>query len=91
MKGKKIMMLNETECLKAGLDIKKVKSIAKRLEKIALEAKVLHVEIFGGSSGQLRFHDDFDKGSLILAYVKGLFEGGCGATHDWGDGYERGE
>jgi phosphoribosylaminoimidazole (AIR) synthetase len=86
------MWVNENECKKAGIDIKKVESIAKRIARAASEAKELGISIFGGSSGMLRFHEGPDKGDLILANIsEGIWDGGCGAHGKSIDGYIRGE
>jgi hypothetical protein len=86
------MQINEKECEKAGLDIKKVKSIARRISKAAKEAGELGIEIFGGSgTGELRYTDNEDIGQLKIARLDGCFSGGDGGDQDWGDGYLRGE
>jgi hypothetical protein len=85
------MQINEKECEKAGLDIKKVRSIASRISKAAKEAGELGIEVFGGSCGELRYRDDENLGALKIAFLDGVFEGGCGGDQDWGDGYLRGE
>lgn len=85
------MYLNEAEIEEAGLDPDKVASIARRIERAAKEAEKLGITVFGGSSGSLRFDDNSGKGSLILTTLDGLFDGGCGAERNWGDGLVRGE
>ena len=85
------MQIYEEECIKAGLNIKKVKSIARRLSRAAKEAQDLEIQIFGGASGELRFRDSEKKGALKIAKLDGFFEGGDGADCDWGDGFLRGE
>lgn len=87
------MWINEKECKKAGLDIKKVESIARRISKAAKEAEEMGIEIFGGGSGigELRYKDNMKIGSLKLASLDGCFDGGDGGEQDWGDGYLRGE
>ncbi len=85
------MMVNEAECKAAGVNTKKVASIARRLSKVAKEAHAMGIHIFGGSSsGTLRYRGDSDH-ALILAHLDGEFDGGDGAIDDYGDGLERGE
>lgn len=85
------MLINEAECLAAGVDPAKVKAIASRLSRCGKELKAMGLEIFGGSgNGQIRAESS-DAGSLVLAHVDGVYNGGDGAT-DWShDGLERGE
>ena len=48
------MYINDAECRAAGYsgdDIKKIKSIARRLSKAAEEASLLNIKVFGGSGG----------------------------------------
>jgi len=88
------MYANQRECEKAGLDIKKVESIARRLSKAAKEASDIGVHIFGGSgSGSLRFDDRNDNGrNLIIAdCLLGMFDGGDGAAMEDDEGFLRGE
>ncbi len=90
--SKLLYSVNEKECEAAGLDIKKVESIARRLSKVAMEAKEMGLEIFGGSGvGELRFRDDDVKGQLKVAYLDGDFDGGDGGQEEWGDDLIRGE
>lgn len=86
------MHINIEEIEKAKLDEMVVNSIARRLSKLALEAKTHNIKIFGGSgSGSLRFTDGGD-GELILAHLDGNnWDGGDGATNTNSDGLERGE
>lgn len=88
-------MVNEDECRKAGLDIKKVASIARRISKAAREAEEIGIIIFGGSgSGSLRFNDKPDElegRPLVLAYLDGCIDGGDGACWEDDDGLMRGE
>lgn len=80
------------ECEKAGLDIKKVDSIARRISKAAKEAKEIGIEIFGGSgTGTLRYYDDHDKRPLLIADLDGIFDGGDGAAIEDDEGFLRGE
>lgn len=83
--------VNEEECAKAGLDLKQVESIARRLSKAAMEARALGVTVFGGSgSGTLRFNDGKDQ-ELIVSTLDGDFDGGDGACLPDDDGLLRGE
>lgn len=87
-------MINEAECAFAGLDEKKVASIARRLSRAARDANALGITIFGGSgSGSLRIHDLGSKaGALILADLDGLnWDGGDGGSGPSDDGLRRGE
>ena len=88
------MYVNEDECEAAGLDPKKVESIARRLSAAGREADKLGITIFGGSSsGSLRIHDK--KGpqerALILADIDGYFDGGDGGYKEDDEGLLRGE
>lgn len=85
------MLVNEDECKSAGLDIKKVESISRRLSKAAMEAQEMGLTVFGGSgTGTLRFHDGQDR-SLIVSYLNGDFDGGDGACMEDENGLLRGE
>ena len=70
------MFVYEDELDHSGLDRKKVLSIARRISRAGREATAMGIEIFGGSSGELRFRDDFDLGSLQLVALDGPFDGG---------------
>ena len=86
------MFINKKECLKAGLDIKKVASIARKLSKAGKEAAEIGLCIFGGSgTGTLRYDEANRKGNLIVGCIDGDYDGGDGAQYDWGDEYLRGE
>ena len=88
------MNINIDEIKAAGLDPKKIASIARRIEKAALEAQKMGVQIFGGSTaGTLRFSDNECSGALILANMEGDWNGGDGAYGfiDFCDGLIRGE
>lgn len=87
------MYVNENECKVAGLNIKKVESIARRIENAVKEASDLGMILFGGSgNGSLRYEDNPDKGRLIVAELAGNnFDGGDGGNGYWGDDLERGE
>jgi hypothetical protein len=85
------MTLNEDECAAAGIDPKKIASIARRIERAAVEARALGVQVFGGSgSASLRF-DDGERHMLILANIDGNWSGGCGAEMSDAAGLMRGE
>jgi len=84
--------VNEKECERANLDIKKIASIARRLSKAAKEASDMGITVFGGSgTGSLRFRESEDKKALILAYIDGDVDGGDGACLEDEDGLLRGE
>ena len=86
------MLVNKKECTHAGLDIKKIESIARRISKAAKEAGEIGVEIFGGSgTGTLRFSDDRDKRPLLIAVLDGIFDGGDGGAIDDDENLLRGE
>ena len=85
------MNLNLDEIEAAGLDPKTVESIARRIERVAMEADALGITIFGGSSSSLRFDDRSPLGPLILTHLKGSFDGGCGAYAETSDGLIPGE
>jgi hypothetical protein len=80
---------------KAGLDEKKVSSIASRLSKVAREAGAMGITIFGGSgSGSLRFYNPADGITgrpLVIADLDGHFDGGDGACWEDEEGCLRGE
>jgi hypothetical protein len=87
----------EDECDRAGLDPKRVSSIARRLSSAAKDAKALGLTIFGGSgSGSLRWRgpdtNDYRTGPLVVAHLDGSnFDGGDGAEHSDEFGLMRGE
>lgn len=86
--------LNDDECEAAGLDPKKVLSLARRFERLSKEADAMGLHVFGGSgSGTLRFPDrDGRKTSLIVASIcPNGFDGGCGASREDENGLLRGE
>ena len=89
------MYINDAECRAAGYsgdDIKKIKSIARRLSKAAEEASLLNIKVFGGSGGgTLRSMSQDTDGQLILAVLDGNFDGGIGDTHQDDDGLWVGE
>lgn len=86
------MWAQHDECKAAGVDIRKIESIARRISKAGKEAAAMGVNIFGGSgTGSLRFDDRSGKGSLILAGLDGIFDGGDGAVMLDDTDLERGE
>ena len=86
-----MIFINEDECEAAGVDPKKVASIARRIERAALEAYELGICIFGGSgNGSLRFDDHYGR-PLILVHMEGCFDGGDGAEREDETGLLRGE
>jgi uridylate kinase len=86
-------MVNDDECRAAGIDIKKVESMARRLRRLSREMNELGIVLFGGSgSGSLRFDDGSGKGRLVIAEVgTTAFDGGDGAIALDGAGLLRGE
>jgi hypothetical protein len=85
-----MMYVNEEECEKAGLDIKVVEGIARRISRAAREAQGLGLTIFGGASGSLRFDDGTGR-DLVVSDLDGLYEGGDGACWTDEEGLLRGE
>jgi len=86
------MIVNEEECEKAGVDVRRVASIARRISRAALEAQTMGIQIFGGDCGELRFDEGNNKGALKLASLDGSFDGGDGAEDPHNtDGFMRGE
>lgn len=86
------MAIENEDCVEAaGLDLKQVRSIARRIEKAALEAQAMGIQIFGGTGGgTLRYDDGGDK-MLILASMDGNWSGGDGAELPDDNGLMRGE
>jgi len=85
------MLVNEPECIAAGLDPKEIKRIAKGLSRYARQAEKMGLTIFGGSgTGSIRY-DDGGLGSLLVAEIDGNFDGGDGTTPFSNDGLLRGE
>jgi len=85
------MQVNYDECEAANVDPEKIKRIAQRLSKCGKELNAMGLEVFGGSGiGTIRQSANGD-GSLILAYLDGIFDGGDGAAIEGNDGLLRGE
>lgn len=93
------MFVYEEECVAAGLDPKKVASIARRLDRAAKDATALGLTVFGGSgSGSLRcsgsalgYQAGVHCGPLIVADLDGSWDGGDGGFGPGPDGLQRGE
>lgn len=91
------MAVNEAECEAAGLDLKEVEKLLRRMERVAKDAKAMGLTIFGGAgSGSFRFRDRSTNslvGPLIVASIlNGSWDGGDGGDGlDYGDGLIRGE
>jgi len=86
------MIIYNKECEQSGVDPKKVKAVAIRLQRAVKDANKLGLLVFGGSgSGTLRYEDDFSKGKLILADMDGSWDGGDGGYCEKADGFLRGE
>ena len=85
--------INLDECQKAGVDIDRIKSIARRIGKAAIEAEGLGIQLFGGCGrASLRFRDDHPSDtSLILAKIDGNWDGGAGDEKYDDEGLLRGE
>lgn len=84
-------VVNEAECLAAGLDPNEVARIASGLSRYAKQAQRLGIQVFGGSSGGLLRFADGSSGSLILASLDGDFDGGDGGLQEDSEGLLRGE
>ena len=89
-------MINENECIAAGVDPREVARIARGISRYAQQAEALGISIFGGSTGgTLRFNDDSDGVNtrhLILATIEGgYFDGGDGSAFLDSKGLLRGE
>jgi hypothetical protein len=82
------------ECEAAGLDVKQVDRIAKRLESAARDARKLGLEVFGGSgSASLRVMERGDtERALVVADISGgSWNGGDGSYGPDENGLNRGE
>lgn len=83
---------NEDECEAAGIDAKKVESLARRYAALARESKKLGVYVFGGSGlGTIRHYHTNDQPLILASITPYGFDGGCGATRTDDDGLLRGE
>ncbi len=73
--------VDEEACERFGLDVAKVRSIARRISKAAMEAEQMGLAVFGGSgTGTLRFMDAPTQGPghSEVAGLQGYFDGGHG-------------
>lgn len=69
-------------CIAAGVDSKKVESLAKRLEKLGKEAEKMGLHVFGGNgAGSLRTNECVNNRSIVVAHI-------CAGLWDGGDGHE---
>lgn len=83
---------NENECEAAGIDSKKVESLARRFAALAKESHALGVYVFGGSgSGTIRPIRHNERPLILARITSSGFDGGDGATHTDEDGLLRGE
>lgn len=83
-----MVVVYEKAVEKLGLDIKKVESLVRRMNKVNKEAKKMGLTIFGGSSnGSLRGGHDM----IVAELSGGNFDGGDGATQEDDEGLLRGE
>ena len=88
------MVVYENCIEKAGLDLKKVKSLARRFEKLISDAKENGISLFAGSVTSLRFDDNLTfagNQALILAHIDGIADGGDGGCIEDDEGFLRGE
>lgn len=88
-------MVNESECLAAGIDPKKVKKYVMALEKLMKAMSSDNIMLFGGGDGSSlrpRFGDPKTQ-LLIIAHVSSAnIDGGAGAAkYSKEDGLLRGE
>ena len=80
-------IINEDECIAAGLDPKDVRRIALGIERYGKQAAKLGIEFFGGSGTcTMRFYDDKSTtgvdtkyGKLIIAHLHGF---SCDGGHE---------
>lgn len=83
---------NENECEAAGIDAKKVESLARRYVALAKESNKLGVYVFGGSgSGSIRPNNGMDRPLILASLTPYGFDGGCGGCREDEDGLLRGE
>jgi hypothetical protein len=76
------MFVFEDACEHAGLPTTEIKGIAKELERLAVQAQKLGLQVYGGTygSGNLRYADKGDAQPLIIvAGIKGDWNGGDSA------------
>jgi hypothetical protein len=86
------MVVFESACERVGLDPAEVLRIARGLERFALQAQALGLQVFAGGSGSLRFHDNRDLPPLILVTsLRGNWDGGDGGCMTDDEGFLRGE
>ena len=91
------MKVRNAECLAAGIDPAIVRRLSLTIERAALEAQALGIQVFGGDgSGSLRASDDVSRagkgGALILADLQGNWSGGDGGQDPFSpDLFVRGE
>lgn len=72
---------DEESCKAAGIDPKKVESLARRLDKLGKQAEKMGLFIFGGSgAGTLRTNEEYEHGQIVVGFIGG------GGTWDGGDG-----
>jgi len=73
-------LIEEDECIAAGVDLKKLESLANRMERLGIEADKLGVHIFGGSgTGNIRMLRHEDAPLILYNCSHGCFDGGDGA------------
>jgi hypothetical protein len=83
---------NEAECEAAGIDTKKVESLARRFAALAKESHALGVYVFGGSgSGTIRPIRHNERPLILASITSSGFDGGDGATRTDEDGLLHGE
>lgn len=83
---------DEESCRAAGVDPKKVESIARRLTKLGKEADGIGLFIFGGNGcGTLRTWKETEEGQIVVAHLGSVsWDGGDGAIREV-DGVQYGE
>lgn len=84
---------DEKSCRAAGVDPKKVESLARRLNKLGKEAEKMGLFIFGGSgTGTLRTEKEYDHGQIVVGVISygGTWDGGDGGIRE-NDGIQYGE
>jgi hypothetical protein len=79
-------------CDLAGVDRKKVASIARRIDRAMADLDVLGLTLFGGTWSATIRADIPGKREIILASLDGCAtSGGCGAQSEDAEGIMRGE